>query len=204
VPRYNGPGAERGAEAGGDRVCAEGRPNTTPSRRSPIARDVATTAEFGGRPPSARLSTIALISWHPRAKGALRGFATVLLPIGIALIDCPVWVSNGKAWVCLPAKPVLDRDGKQKISSPTAARPPRGASMRAETAAEASADTALDHEAPSTSPLITVQLAYGGEGVGDRDEASAQASRLLDDPVAARPARSTRCAPRQPAAGPQP
>jgi hypothetical protein len=44
----------------------------------------------------------------------LRGFATVELPIGLKLVDCPVLVSNGKAWVNLPSKPVLDRDGLQK------------------------------------------------------------------------------------------
>ena len=55
--------------------------------------------------------------WHPHVKGALRGFVTVTLPIGLKLIDCPVLASNGKAWVNLPAKPVLDRDGKQKIGA---------------------------------------------------------------------------------------
>ena len=37
------------------------------------------------------------------------------MPIGLKLVDCPVLASNGKVWVNLPAKPVLDRDGKQKI-----------------------------------------------------------------------------------------
>jgi hypothetical protein len=49
-------------------------------------------------------------------KGPLRGFATILLPIGLSLIDCPVLVSNGKAWA-LPSRPVLDRDGRQKIDA---------------------------------------------------------------------------------------
>jgi hypothetical protein len=47
-------------------------------------------------------------------KGASRGFATVELPIGLKLIDCPVLVTDGKAWVSLPSKPVLDREGRQK------------------------------------------------------------------------------------------
>jgi hypothetical protein len=37
---------------------------------------------------------------------------TIELPIGLKIIDCPVLVSNGKAWASLPTKPVLDRDGK--------------------------------------------------------------------------------------------
>ena len=60
--------------------------------------------------------TIALIAWRPLVKGALRGFATVELPIGLKLIDCPVLVSNGKAWVSLPPKP-LDRDGTHKTGA---------------------------------------------------------------------------------------
>jgi hypothetical protein len=53
-----------------------------------------------------------LISWKPLVKNSLRGFATVELPIGLKIVDCPVLVSNGKAWASLPTKPVLDRDGK--------------------------------------------------------------------------------------------
>jgi hypothetical protein len=57
-------------------------------------------------------SKIRLVSWKSLIKGSLRGFATVELPIGLKLVDCPVLVSNGKAWAGLPSKPVLDRDGK--------------------------------------------------------------------------------------------
>jgi hypothetical protein len=45
----------------------------------------------------------------------LRGFATVELPLGLKIIDCPVLVSKGKAWANVPSKPVLDRDGHPKI-----------------------------------------------------------------------------------------
>jgi hypothetical protein len=53
-----------------------------------------------------------LLSWKPLVKNSLRGFATIQLSIGLKLVDCPVLVTNGKAWAGLPSKPVLDRDGK--------------------------------------------------------------------------------------------
>jgi hypothetical protein len=54
-----------------------------------------------------------LVAWKPMAKGALRGFATVALPIELKLIDCPVLVGPNGPWASLPSKPVLDREGKQ-------------------------------------------------------------------------------------------
>jgi hypothetical protein len=54
-----------------------------------------------------------LVSWKPIAKGSLRGFATVELPIGLRLIECPVFVGSNGPWASLPSKPVLDREGKQ-------------------------------------------------------------------------------------------
>jgi hypothetical protein len=110
VPRYDGPGAWAGAEAG-DRVCSDARPDTTSRRPTPIAPDAATAAGWGDRPPP---KSLRLIAWRPLAKGALRGFATVELPIGLKLVDCPVLVSKGKVWASLPSKPVLDRNGRQK------------------------------------------------------------------------------------------
>jgi hypothetical protein len=35
-----------------------------------------------------------LVSWKPLNKGALRVFGTVELPIGLKLIDCPVFVGR--------------------------------------------------------------------------------------------------------------
>ena len=53
-----------------------------------------------------------LVSWKAVLKGSLRGFATVELPIGLKLIDCPVLVGPNGPWARLPYKPVLDREGK--------------------------------------------------------------------------------------------
>jgi hypothetical protein len=116
MARFDGPGALAGAEANGNRVCSDGRPDTTPHRRLSIAPDAATRATRGEPPTAQRPRTIALVAWRPFVKGALRGFATVELPIGLKLVDCPVLVSAGKTWVSLPSKPVLDRDGRQKIA----------------------------------------------------------------------------------------
>jgi hypothetical protein len=55
-----------------------------------------------------------LVSWKRITKGNLRGFATVELPIGLKFVDCPVFVSNGKAWATLPGKPLIDKEGRQK------------------------------------------------------------------------------------------
>jgi hypothetical protein len=60
---------------------------------------------------------MALVPRRPLVKGALRGFATVELPIGLKLVDRPILVSQGKAWVSLPSKPALDHDGRQKTDA---------------------------------------------------------------------------------------
>ena len=53
------------------------------------------------------------VSWKPIRKGALRGFASVELPNGLSLIDCPVCMSsNGRLFAALPSKPVLDERGQ--------------------------------------------------------------------------------------------
>lgn len=54
-----------------------------------------------------------LVSFKPLVKGALKGFATIELPIGLKICDCPVLVSNGKAWATFPGKPQIGQDGRQ-------------------------------------------------------------------------------------------
>jgi hypothetical protein len=55
---------------------------------------------------------MSLVAWRPLVKGSLRGFATVRLPIGMVIRDCPVNESHGKFWAGLPAKPQIDREGR--------------------------------------------------------------------------------------------
>jgi hypothetical protein len=47
------------------------------------------------------------------AKCVRPGFATVELPTGLELIDCPVLVGSNGPWARLPSKPVLGHEGKQ-------------------------------------------------------------------------------------------
>lgn len=55
-----------------------------------------------------------LLDWHPLRKSSLRGFATIELPIGLRIVDCPVLVSGGTTWATLPGKPRLDETGRQR------------------------------------------------------------------------------------------
>lgn len=55
-----------------------------------------------------------LVRWNPLRKGTLRGLATVELPIGLEIVDCPVLTSYGTAWVMLSGKPQIDQDGCQR------------------------------------------------------------------------------------------
>ena len=73
-----------------------------------IDRSVAIAAGFGGAPPPRRMR---LTKWKPHRAGALRGFATVRLPSGLLLVDCPVFQNSQAAWAHLPGKPQLDRAG---------------------------------------------------------------------------------------------
>ena len=54
-----------------------------------------------------------LVEWKPlRQGGQLRGFATVELPIGLIVRDCPILRSRDGLWAALPAKPEIDREGR--------------------------------------------------------------------------------------------
>jgi hypothetical protein len=83
-----------------------------PSAEAELRRGEAAT--WGRRPDAGPLAPpkMRLISWKSLVKNSLRGFATIELPIGLKIVNCPVLVSNGRAWTSLPTKPVLDRDGK--------------------------------------------------------------------------------------------
>jgi hypothetical protein len=52
-----------------------------------------------------------LLEFRAMVKGALVGFATVRLPIGLEISDIPVLVSHGKAWASMPSKPQMGQDG---------------------------------------------------------------------------------------------
>jgi hypothetical protein len=52
-----------------------------------------------------------LVDWRPLRRGKLFGFASVLLPIGLQINECPVLDGSEGPWAGLPARPELDRDG---------------------------------------------------------------------------------------------
>jgi hypothetical protein len=51
--------------------------------------------------------------WRPVSKNALRGFCSIELPNGLQIDDIAVHVRGGRAWVSLPARPMLYADGRQ-------------------------------------------------------------------------------------------
>jgi hypothetical protein len=84
---------------------------TRGARPSGLRRGEAAT---WGRPPSSDRPRMRLVSWKPLIKGALRGFVTIELPIGLKLIDCPILIGRDGPWASLPSKPQIDKEGRQK------------------------------------------------------------------------------------------
>ncbi len=76
--------------------------------------DAATAAGYGDRPTPRQLR---LVSWKPLRKGALRGFAVVQLSVGSTIHDVPVLAGRNGAWAALPAKPQIDKDGRQRTDA---------------------------------------------------------------------------------------
>jgi DNA-binding cell septation regulator SpoVG len=62
------------------------------------------------RRPGLEIGAVKLIG-----KGSLIALVTVKLLDGITLIDCPVLAGERGPWVALPARPSLDRDGRQRV-----------------------------------------------------------------------------------------
>jgi hypothetical protein len=58
-----------------------------------------------------------LVKWRKLQSGKLLGFATVQLPIGLEIRDCPVLNGNEGPWAALPGKPELDREGRCKTGA---------------------------------------------------------------------------------------
>lgn len=61
-----------------------------------------------GAPKSMRL-----VSFRAVGKGAVIGFATIELPIGLKISDCLVLTKDGKTWASFPSKAQIGADGKQ-------------------------------------------------------------------------------------------
>jgi hypothetical protein len=76
--------------------------------------------DLGARPDARTAEArprLRLIDWRPCVKKSLRGFATIELPVGLKIHDVPVLVGPKGPWASLPAKPQIDRDGRQKTDA---------------------------------------------------------------------------------------
>lgn len=82
-----------------------------------VARSRFTKARKVTGEPSAGASArprLRLVEGKPLAKGALRGFVSVELPIGLTIREMPVLVGNNGPWVSLSGKPQIDGSGQVK------------------------------------------------------------------------------------------
>jgi hypothetical protein len=52
-----------------------------------------------------------LVEWRPLRQGKLFGFASVMLPIGLQINECPILAGVEGVWAALPSRPEVDRDG---------------------------------------------------------------------------------------------
>ena len=58
-----------------------------------------------------------LVEWRPLQQGKLLGFATVELPIGLTIRECPLLRGSEGLWAALPRKPEIGRDGRCRIGA---------------------------------------------------------------------------------------
>jgi hypothetical protein len=56
---------------------------------------------------------VKLVEWRAFRKNTLHGFAAIELPSGLIIRDVSIHEKAGKWWASLPARPVLDSDGRQ-------------------------------------------------------------------------------------------
>jgi hypothetical protein len=111
MPTQFGPGALAGAAEAGVGYAADPRSDTT------IAPDAATRTTCGARPTVQRNIVALVVAWRPRVKSALRGLATVELPIGLTIRDVAVFVSKNGPFATLPSKPQIDKEGRHKTDA---------------------------------------------------------------------------------------
>jgi hypothetical protein len=61
-----------------------------------------------------------ITDWRGLRKNTLRGFATVKLPtIRLEIRDCAVHQFNGRTWVSMPARPMVDQSGNPVMNERT-------------------------------------------------------------------------------------
>jgi hypothetical protein len=55
-----------------------------------------------------------LLDFRAMRKGKLLGFARIELPIGLLISDIPILAGKNGVFAALPARPILDREGRRK------------------------------------------------------------------------------------------
>jgi hypothetical protein len=78
-----------------------------------ISRIIASDAGFGGRPEQPRMK---LLGFKPFVKNSLRGFVEVELGIGLQIKGATLQVTEGRAWIGMPARPMIGADGQPIIN----------------------------------------------------------------------------------------
>lgn len=59
---------------------------------------------------------VALLSFRPLVKGALRGFASIQIG-ALQINDVSVYTKDGRSWAALPSKPMIGSNGPVKDSA---------------------------------------------------------------------------------------
>jgi DNA-binding cell septation regulator SpoVG len=85
--------------------------NYVPPRPNERELELATTATWGGKPPSPGIR-IRKFTPFTNAAGTVAGFLSIQLASGLILNDCKLMVGpKGRRWIGMPAVKQTDRDG---------------------------------------------------------------------------------------------
>jgi hypothetical protein len=77
----------------------------------------ATTAQAIGNSDRPTAPRVRLVGWRAITEGSQRGFATIELPLGLRIHDAPVFIGKKGPWESPPNKPMVAREGRQKIGA---------------------------------------------------------------------------------------
>jgi hypothetical protein len=60
--------------------------------------------------------------WHPLERPRLRGFFDLTSPSGITINGLALLERDGRRWIGLPGRPILDPEGRHKVDPETGKR----------------------------------------------------------------------------------
>ena len=81
---------------------------------SGIARNAATAAAWGDRPPTRQVK---IKKWTPLRSRSLLGFLDIELRSGMISLDWRLMMGKNGLWVAAPAQKQLDRDGQPRLDA---------------------------------------------------------------------------------------